>query len=900
MSDDSYDFSSLEAQIMNTTQHSQKQYEIQNEINQDQQDQRRRTLPTAIRRSQDQQQNFKTAKDLLEGDSQTDSQNDKKLTIDPTPAKQTLSIKQMNKDNQQVQNQEKQQGQQSSHPNILKEIKQKLKQHSTFAISQQMHYTLKFEEKKNNLILKNFQTGQKAQEDINLRDDLSTEKDDFFSNNNSKMNNQNGEKQNVLPKRIPKQNVQKLKVQLERYQIYQSTKEIGIVTYLKQSINQLEIAQKNEEEYLNIIKSNQQIKQEVDQVQQKNNFLTQQVNNQNIRINELYSKVSDLSEYKELHEGSEKKNANLQNELKEKQKKIKKQSQLIQEKDEIIEKNSKEIKEKAELVQNQIIQIQEADKKLEELKIEFEQQKEKLESQINQLSLDRNELTKYKDLYEKSQQSLIQIQKEKDDEIQRYKKLNEELQKNLEASKLKQVEIQIENIQKIFNEIKIIYQQGGNGDQQIKEVLQQLNPQTKIQDNQVQFTKAYKVVSQSQPSDSQRKEFQIKNDNIVQKYLQGSQQTNQIKAPQNQANKGDQDSLKCLIVLQNMFKQDGISTFITDVPIQTLEKDQNYKVQQSFLQVGLHNQAQYFSIKIDNQSKLYQNLIQSKTKQNINEFIQKLKQDLGQKVNSQNPQQDITILNADFDKHLQIDFQIKSQQFNSQELKKKITFSDIGLSVSEKSLLEFAKLSVNMFDSQYNNEWPESQKGKYDIRGQLKFFDKINPVDHIYHFPAGYKGYALNIDRYGEDKSWISQKGDEKTWIVLFYGTNENAILGIIKENLTPGYRNLHGGGKCRITNTIIKDGPNANIYLTDDMSVAEHFAKTSSTFEGKKYYIIFQCRVNPNGVKSPQKEPRYYTVEDNINIRPYRILLREVQRIQYQSCIKSDIKQNYIMLHFI
>ncbi|KAL4512661.1 hypothetical protein ABPG72_020498 [Tetrahymena utriculariae] len=859
MSDDSQDFSSQEAQIMNTTQHNQKYYDTQNEINQHQQDLRRRTLTTAIRRSQDQEQNFKTDKDILEGDSCTFAKNTKSqksfkiktninkqiqrenLTTNPASAKQTVSRKQIYKDNKQVQNQKKQQGQQSSHPNILKQnqfedskqskknflLKDEEKQNNNQNSIPHSQNTSKYTtpqnlRKKSNFTQQNIQTEQKVQEDINQRDDLSTEKNDFYSNNNSKMNNQKGQKQNELPKRIPKQ--------------------------------------------------------EVDQVYQNHKFLTQSINKQNMRIHALQSEVSDLLKYKELLEGSKKENANLQNELKENQKKIKKQSQLIQEKDEIIEKSSKEIKEKAELVQNQVIKTQEADMKLEKLNIQFQQQKQKLESQINQLSLDRNELTKYKDLYEKSQQSLIQIQKEKDDETQRYKKLNEELQKNLEASKLKQVEIQIENIKKLFNEIKNIYQQGGNGDQQIKEVLQQLNPQTKIQDNQVQFTKAYNVVSQSQPSDSQRKEFQIKNDNIVQKYLQGSQQINKINAPQNQANKGDQDSLKCLIILQNMFKQDGISTFITDAPIQTLEKDQNYKVQQSFLQVGLHNQAQYFSIKIDKQSKLYQNLIQSKTKQNVNEFIQKLKEDLGQKVNSQNPQQDITILNAHFDKDLQIDFQIKSQQFNSQELKKKITFSDIGLSVSEKSLLEFAKLSVNIFDSQYNNEWPESQKGKYDIRGQLKFFNKINPVDHIYHFPAGYKGYALNINRYGEDKSWISQKGDEKTWIVLFHGTNENAISGIIKENLTPGYRNYHGGGKCRITNTIIKDGPNANVYLTDDMSVAEHFAKISSTFEGKKYYIIFQCRVNPSGVKSPEKEPRYYTVEDNINIRPYRILLREVQ----------------------
>ncbi|KAL4485575.1 hypothetical protein ABPG73_015367 [Tetrahymena malaccensis] len=894
---------------------------------------RRRPQSNTVRRkiSQDLPQNFKNAEDLrASNDFQTlrqdiyaqgsqqnqtplkininynklfqkesDQQNVQKIRVGS--AKQAFSRKQMFQDNQQFQNQEKQeQGQiSSSRPNIfqqnslgdLKQLRmnflQKNEEQHNKNINGIQHQqflnkylTPQNFRKKNNLIQQHFQIEEKIHED-SQNYDLSPEKNNFFGHNNLQKYNFNAEQQDEFPKRILKQDVQKLKVELERYQrLAQSVKEISIVTYLRKSINQLERAQKNEQEYLNIIKkqSSQYLKQEMDMVYQQNSSLKQEVNNQNIKIQDLQYEVSDLLEYRQLHEESKIKNEDLQNQLKEKQAEIENQKQQIEEKDELIQKSNSQIQEKAEQLQNQISKIQEAERRQEELKIELEQQKQKQESQINQLNLDKSELTKYKELYEKSQQSLIQLQKEKDVELEKYKKQNQELQKSLEASQLKQTESQVQHIQKIFSEIKNIQIQGGSQDSQVKEVLQQLNPQTKVQDNLVQFTKAYQIVQQNQPTDTQKKDFQVKNDEIVQKYLQGLQKIQQINDSQKDTNKGDQDSLKCLIVLQNMFKQDGISTFITDTPIQTLEQDQNYKIQQSFLQVGLHNQAQYFSIQMDKQSTLYQNLIQSKTKQNINEFLQKLKQDIGQKVNSQDPQQDITFINVDLDKLLKIDFQIKSQQFNSQELKKKITFSDIGLSVSEKSLLEFAKLSVSMFDSQYNMEWPESQKGKYDVRGQLKFFDKINPVDHIYHYPAGYKGYALNINRYGEDKSWISSKGDDKTWIVLFHGTNENAISGIMKENLAPGYRNLHGGGKCRITDTIIKSGPNQNVYLTDDMSVAEHFASASSTYEGKKYYIIFQCRVNPNGVKSPVKEPRYYTVEDNMNIRPYRILLREYQ----------------------
>ncbi|KAL4484296.1 hypothetical protein ABPG72_006407 [Tetrahymena utriculariae] len=184
-----------------------------------------------------------------------------------------------------------------------------------------------------------------------------------------------------------------------------------------------------------------------------------------------------------------------------------------------------------------------------------------------------------------------------------------------------------------------------------------------------------------------------------------------------------------------------------------------------------------------------------------------------------------------------------------------------------------------MFNPQFNMECGDSFRCKYEVRGQLKFYNQQNPIDHIYHFPVGYKGFALNIERYGQDKSWISQNADSKTWIVLFHGTQEKTIEGIMKHNLAPRLRNVFGGTMCRITNTKIKEGQNANFYQTDEKAVAECYAKVTSTYDGKSFHIIFQSRVDPQGVKSPIQENRYYTVEDNQNIRPFRILLKEIQQ---------------------
>jgi len=41
-------------------------------------------------------------------------------------------------------------------------------------------------------------------------------------------------------------------------------------------------------------------------------------------------------------------------------------------------------------------------------------------------------------------------------------------------------------------------------------------------------------------------------------------------------------------------------------------------------------------------------------------------------------------------------------------------------------------------------------------------------------------------------------------------------------------------------------------------------------------YSLVFQCRVNPDKVKSPEACPEYYTVENPLdNIRPYRLLIK-------------------------
>ncbi|KAL4455862.1 hypothetical protein ABPG74_003272 [Tetrahymena malaccensis] len=684
-------------------------------------------------------------------------------------------------------------------------------------------------------------------------------------------------------------------------------------------------------EYENTLETNQKLLNELDikklevlnkehdnlQIEKKlldqKTMLDQQINNQNKQIIELTNKNEQLNEYQSKYEESFNLGQQLKETLQKKENEIKQQKNQIEvlqsdfssfkkektdelnnKKKELNEIQSKyeeslslgsQLKQTLSERENEIQQQNNQFGKLESDFLNFKQNSENEQTKLNQEKTNLNdqlnnqkkqideliakniEFIQYKPKYEESQnqnQQLKSALQEKEREILEQKNQNAQLLSDLENLKLifKQ-----QNVKRIFEQIFAECNQNGDLNQQAQKILEQLNPQIEITKNLVEFTKSFIVIEQNQPSEQEKTNLKVKNDEMVQQFQQQKVQ---------QSKQAQFNPMMCLLVLQNMYLQEKITTFITDQPIKSLEEDKSYQIQQQYLQVGLHNQTFYFSATINNQSSLYKILMDVQAKQDLNKFISYFKDQVGKAVNSSNPQQDVNIVSVSYNDMPQIDFKVYSKQLDRYEIKKKMTFEDIGLSISEKNLLQNSKLSVDMFSPQFNQEWGENFRDQHTIRGQLQFYNQTQPVDHQYYFPVGYKGYALNVDRYGDDLSWISMNADSKTWIVLFHGTQEKAIEGIVKDKLAPGIRNLYGGSMCRITNTKIKEGGYANVYLTNDSSIAEQYAKVSSMYDGKQFLILFQCRVNPQGVKSPKAEENFYTVEDNLNIRPYRILLKE------------------------
>ena len=107
---------------------------------------------------------------------------------------------------------------------------------------------------------------------------------------------------------------------------------------------------------------------------------------------------------------------------------------------------------------------------------------------------------------------------------------------------------------------------------------------------------------------------------------------------------------------------------------------------------------------------------------------------------------------------------------------------------------------------------------------------------HTYARPYGWKRYALNVSKYG-DNIWLGGTGGgiRTEWPVSFHGTKKDSVSGIAEQGylLSMSKREAYGRG----------------IYSSPSIEVAELYAKEFS-YRFKKYKVVFQNRVNPDGRK--------------------------------------------------
>lgn len=170
----------------------------------------------------------------------------------------------------------------------------------------------------------------------------------------------------------------------------------------------------------------------------------------------------------------------------------------------------------------------------------------------------------------------------------------------------------------------------------------------------------------------------------------------------------------------------------------------------------------------------------------------------------------------------------------------------------------------NMLAPTYDYDFTQvDDKGVTFMRGNFE-----------YKRPCGWKRIALNVLNKYEDNIWLGVDGStrqsitnavQNEWPVSYHGTARNNCKSIAED----GYL------LCKSKRFAFGHG----IYSTPDIDVAYLYA-TEFTHEGSNYKIVFQNRVNPNGLNRVSKEEtgvgEYWISPNESDLRPYGICIRK------------------------
>lgn len=151
-----------------------------------------------------------------------------------------------------------------------------------------------------------------------------------------------------------------------------------------------------------------------------------------------------------------------------------------------------------------------------------------------------------------------------------------------------------------------------------------------------------------------------------------------------------------------------------------------------------------------------------------------------------------------------------------------------------------------------------------------------------YKRPYGWNRFAVRVLKRYENDDWLGPNGIRTSeasgeWPVSYHGTNMNSAEKIVKEGYKPGPGAAFGKG----------------IYTSPSLEMVERVYAQEFPYDGKRYKIAFQNRVNPdpNGhlqiiIASQTGAGAEYWLspKDNDDVRPYGLLLREVRPTRSQA----------------
>ncbi len=159
----------------------------------------------------------------------------------------------------------------------------------------------------------------------------------------------------------------------------------------------------------------------------------------------------------------------------------------------------------------------------------------------------------------------------------------------------------------------------------------------------------------------------------------------------------------------------------------------------------------------------------------------------------------------------------------------------------------------------------------------------------IYMKPNGWIRFGLKVNScYPDCKIWLTKDGNPNEWAVAYVGFKVSPLRSLKRRlfDSSDAFLNPTLENSKQMTYVKIEDvNPNSlqlgepcniGIICTPNSIEAEKHT-TQFIVDNKKYKMILQCRVNPRKVRIPKGTKDLYIINNQVNIRTYGILLKEV-----------------------
>ena len=179
----------------------------------------------------------------------------------------------------------------------------------------------------------------------------------------------------------------------------------------------------------------------------------------------------------------------------------------------------------------------------------------------------------------------------------------------------------------------------------------------------------------------------------------------------------------------------------------------------------------------------------------------------------------------------------------------------------ELGVIQKCRLSRYMLNS-------EANKSNWGNGGKRGGFD--------YKPPYGWIGIGLKVwDKYDYgNNDWLAHNGNKNEWAVAYQTVNERTIRPILDGGFKPSPHQVYEDSE-----DIYHKGNKVGkgIYCSPNADIMEEYCRESIEINGKKYKMGLMLRVKQDKIRCPSEELNYWVLNSD-EIRPYRILLKEIQ----------------------